>query len=399
MNAHYLENNTNDKGYTPYSPAPEVALYNRVATISLDNLFHNKNTAMLVEISSLMEQTSPEFVAKLAVYCRNNLRLRRMAMVLAVALDRIHRGDGLVSKIISRVIQGPDEMMEFLACYRILNDKKGLSKQVQKGLAIAFNNISECECTQLSRSVTKSLRDALLLVHPKPKNAEQQALFNKIARQELPRTGNRKEKLSAAKKIWQEAPKGRNTSTSVVYAYDIRPLHKLPITTYHSIWNYQLRPLLYKLLQYKYEEVQCGILGRTLEIADLYRNDITPDLIPVITAYNRAGYNANGHLVLEELVKRKYKADKIMLFTYTQLWNTEQHPGSMAFRQAWTAYKQLFPTAKLYLFNYSLKGESRFEVIEEDVYALAGKNEKIVEMMEILDNRLSAFTDISAILL
>ncbi len=47
MTTYYLEYSTNDEGYTTYRPAPEVALYNRIATAHLNDLFHGKGVAKL----------------------------------------------------------------------------------------------------------------------------------------------------------------------------------------------------------------------------------------------------------------------------------------------------------------------------------------------------------------
>lgn len=70
---------------------------------------------------------------------------------------------------------------------RVQEQKKlnKLSKQVQKGLADAFNRFDEYQFSKYNRDAEVTLRDALFLVHPKAKSEEQQTVFNKIAAKEL----------------------------------------------------------------------------------------------------------------------------------------------------------------------------------------------------------------------
>jgi hypothetical protein len=64
-----------------------------------------------------------------------------------------------------------------------LND---LSRQLQNGLKRAFNRFDEYQFAKYDRSSLEvKLRDALFLVHPKPKDEAQQRLFDKIAARSL----------------------------------------------------------------------------------------------------------------------------------------------------------------------------------------------------------------------
>lgn len=84
-----------------------------------------------------------------------------------------------------------DEITELLACYELLNEREGtkklnrLSKQLQKGLALAFNRFDEYQFAKYNRNTGVKLRDALFLVHPKAKDEGQQALFDKIVQNTL----------------------------------------------------------------------------------------------------------------------------------------------------------------------------------------------------------------------
>lgn len=170
---------------------PEYELYAAVVTTSLSTSFYEKDTTRLDRIKKLVKKSNPEFVAKLAVYARNTMHLRSIPLVLVVELAKIYSGDALISKMITNVIQRADEITELLAYYQLANERNGvkklnrLSKQVQKGLALSFNKFDEYQFAKYNRSGVVTLKDALFLVHPKAKDQDQQALFDKIVNDSL----------------------------------------------------------------------------------------------------------------------------------------------------------------------------------------------------------------------
>ncbi|WP_268846125.1 TROVE domain-containing protein [Flavobacterium aestivum] len=164
----------------------EYELYAAVVTTSLSDSFYEKDTTRLERIKSLIQKCNPVFVAKLAVYARNEMHMRSVPLVLVVELAKIYSGDSLISKMITHVIQRADEITELLAYYQMANDRNGvkklnrLSKQIQKGLAVSFNKFDEYQFAKYNRDGVVKLKDALFLVHPKAKDEAQQELFNKI---------------------------------------------------------------------------------------------------------------------------------------------------------------------------------------------------------------------------
>jgi 60 kDa SS-A/Ro ribonucleoprotein len=119
------------------------------------------------------------------------MHLRSVPLVLAVELARHHQGDDLVSRLTERVVQRADEITELLAFYSQANERTAvkrlnkLSKQLQQGLAAAFNKFDEYQFAKYNRAAQITLKDALFLVHPKAKDEAQQALFDKIVQDEL----------------------------------------------------------------------------------------------------------------------------------------------------------------------------------------------------------------------
>ncbi|MDQ3111201.1 MAG: TROVE domain-containing protein [Bacteroidota bacterium] len=182
---------TNYEGAKAYKLTPELELYSAVVTSGLSETFYEKDGKRLERVQELMKKTDAEFVAKLAVYARKNMYMRSIPMVLAVELAKQNSGNAIVSKTVNGVVQRADEIMELLAYYQLANKRNDtkklnkLSKQVQKGLAEAFNRFDEYQFSKYNREAVVTLRDALFLVHPKAKSEEQQIIFNKIAAKNL----------------------------------------------------------------------------------------------------------------------------------------------------------------------------------------------------------------------
>lgn len=181
----------NYEGADAYTLTPELELYAAVVTASLSNKFYETEGQRLARIRELIGEVSAEFVAKLAIYAREQMHLRSIPMVLAVELARIHSGNAITKQTVTRVIQRADEITELLAYYQYANDRKSvkklnkMSKQIQKGIAAAFNKFDEYQFAKYNRQTEVSFKDALFLTHPKPKDEAQQELFNKIVNDSL----------------------------------------------------------------------------------------------------------------------------------------------------------------------------------------------------------------------
>jgi 60 kDa SS-A/Ro ribonucleoprotein len=181
----------NHEGAKAYKLTAPMELYTAVVTASLSDTFYEKGNERLERIQKLIAQNDPAFVAKLAVYAREKMYLRSIPLVLTVELAKIHRGDNLVGRLVSRVVQRADEITELLSYYSTVNERPGvkklagLSKQVQRGLAHAFNKFDEYQFAKYNSDAAITLRDALFLTHPIAKNEAQQAIFNKIVTRSL----------------------------------------------------------------------------------------------------------------------------------------------------------------------------------------------------------------------
>ena len=181
----------NYEGEKAFVLTPQLELYTVAATAGLSDQFYEKAIDKIHRLRKLIAKNDKAFVAKLAVYVREKMYLRSVPLVLTVELAKQASGESVVSKLANRVVQRADEITELLAYYAMANESKDvkklnkLSKQLQKGLAEAFNKFDEYQFAKYNRDADVKLKDALFLVHPKAKDEAQQVLFDKIVKDEL----------------------------------------------------------------------------------------------------------------------------------------------------------------------------------------------------------------------
>jgi hypothetical protein len=182
---------TNHEGAQAFKLDARMELYSSVVTTSLSNKFYESADKRMDRIRALIAKNDPAFVAKLAVYTRNKMYLRSVPLMLAVELAKTQSGNTVVSKTVKGVVQRADEITELLAYYQMANERKSvkklnkLSKQIQRGLAEAFNTFDEYQFAKYDRAAEIKLKDALFIVHPKAVDEKQQLIFDKIAKSTL----------------------------------------------------------------------------------------------------------------------------------------------------------------------------------------------------------------------
>lgn len=177
----------NHEGAMTFQLTSEMELYTAVCSMALQPKFYETPNERVERIAELVRRCDATFVAKLAVYARRVMYMRSIPLLLVVELSRIHNGDNLVSRTVEQVVMRVDEIMELLICYQWRNPKSGIKKlgklshQIRVGLQAAFNKFDEYQFAKYDRSnLEVKLRDALFIVHPKPKDEAQQQLFDKI---------------------------------------------------------------------------------------------------------------------------------------------------------------------------------------------------------------------------
>jgi len=492
---------TNYEGAKAYKMAPAEELYSAVVTTGLSNATYEKGNDRLARIQSLIQKNDPEFVARLAVYARKDMYLRSIPLVLTTELAKQASGTDLVSKTVDGVIQRADEITELLAYYQLANERTDvkklnrLSKQIQKGLVKSFNKFDEYQFAKYNRKAEVTLKDALFLVHPKAKDENQQAIFNKIVNDsletpytwevELSVLGQTKfaddaERKSAFKNKWEELIfsnklgymatlrnlrnileanvsydaiykicnylsdekavrnskqlpfrflsayrelknidskyissilealedammvsakniKGFGFETSVVIATDVSGSMQKAISPKSKVLLYDIGLLMAMMLQAQSKNVITGMFGDIWKRVPMPKNGILRNVDAFYKREGEVGYSTNGYLVIDDLIRRNEKVDKVMLFTDTQLWNSNLTNDS--FEDSWNRYKKINPNVKLYIFDLAGYGKQPLDVRKNDVYLIAGWSDKIFDVLNALEDRKSAVEMIKKVVL
>lgn len=161
-----------------------------------ENSFYEDGKDIAQRIEETAALVSPEDVAALAVEARSAFNLRHVPLLLLSVLAK--RGGSVVSAAIEKTIQRPDELAEFLTIYW-RNGKTPISKQVKKGLAKAFTKFDAYSLSKHNRDNAIKLRDVLFMVHAKPIDDAQAAIWKQLAAGTLPPADTWEVELSSGK--------------------------------------------------------------------------------------------------------------------------------------------------------------------------------------------------------
>lgn len=151
-----------------------------MACMLWEDEFYESGVDVAERIRLLAGIVDPQAVAALAIEAREQMKLRHAPLWLLRALAQ---GTPLarlfVAQALTRVIQRPDEITEFLALYW-KDGRVPLAASVKKGLAGAFRKFNGYQLAKYNRDSTIKLRDALFMVHAKPVDREQAVIWKAL---------------------------------------------------------------------------------------------------------------------------------------------------------------------------------------------------------------------------
>jgi 60 kDa SS-A/Ro ribonucleoprotein len=194
------------EGAKAYTPNAEQQLRRSVmACLLWENTFYESGESIAARIANLVKQVAPEKVAQIAIEARTSMKLRHVPLLLTVEMAKLASHRPLVAATAEAVIQRADELAEILSVYAEQNKRTGpkklnkLSKQLQKGIAAAFQKFDEYSLAKYNQDNAIKLRDVLFTVHAKPKNRAQKALWTRLVNKELKTPDTWEVAISAAK--------------------------------------------------------------------------------------------------------------------------------------------------------------------------------------------------------
>jgi 60 kDa SS-A/Ro ribonucleoprotein len=169
------------EGAVTQKVSAKFALRRTVLTCLLwEDTLYEKGSGIAARVAELVRENKAEDVAALAREARGAMQLRHVPLFLVRELARRKGSGPLVAETLEQVIQRADELAEFVALYW-KEKKEPLSAGVKRGLARAFPKFDAYQLAKYDRPTAIKLRDVLFLCHAKPRNAEQAALWKKLA--------------------------------------------------------------------------------------------------------------------------------------------------------------------------------------------------------------------------
>ncbi|MCD0488487.1 TROVE domain-containing protein [Pedobacter sp. MC2016-14] len=180
--------------------------------------------------------------------------------------------------------------------------------------------------------------------------------------------------------------KGFDHETRVLLACDVSGSMQTPVSAKSKVLLYDVGLMLAMLLQSRCKNVEVGMFGDTWKTISLPRNTILGNIQEFYRREGEVGYATNGYLVIKDILSRKMKMDKVMLFTDCQLYNTSPTTGEHI-HALWLRYKaEVAQEAKLYLFDLKGYAQVPLQVLKNDVYLIAGWSDKVFEVLAALEN-------------
>lgn len=157
-----------------------------MACLLWEDSFYESGESVADRIRELTLAVKPEVAAALAREARSKMKLRHAPLWVARWLASGSKEQkAVVADLLTDIIQRPDELTEFLSLYW-KDGKKPLAASVKRGLARAFGKFNAYSLAKYNRADAIKLRDVLFLVHAKPKDAEQAAVWKQLVDGTLP---------------------------------------------------------------------------------------------------------------------------------------------------------------------------------------------------------------------
>ena len=239
---------SNEEGGIAFKANKKTKLMLRVISslISEDGFYKSGKQldADLLKSIHKVAEKDPAFILKLALYARNELYLRTAPMVL-LGEFAMSEGRGQVSnarRAVTNTIRRADEINELLA-YVIEQNKERkayggkIPHVIKHGVADAFNKFNAYQFSKYNRDTALTFKDAIFLTHPKPKDAEQETIFNDIVNETLKPADTWEVAISAkgaSKETWEDIlpvmpfmARLRNIRNMLDYKVNIDPVIKM----------------------------------------------------------------------------------------------------------------------------------------------------------------------------
>ena len=166
----------NEAGGPAYAFAPKQALAQYVATGCLNSTFYASAEEQLSTVLALCGQIDPEFIAKTAIFSREQGRMKDMPALLCAVLAG--RDLKLLEAVFPRVIDNARMLRNFVQIIRSgVTGRKSLGTAPKRIVAGWLEARSEEDLFTSSVGQSPSLGDVIKMVHPKPASVGREAIY------------------------------------------------------------------------------------------------------------------------------------------------------------------------------------------------------------------------------
>ncbi|HEY0170422.1 MAG TPA: TROVE domain-containing protein [Pyrinomonadaceae bacterium] len=174
----------NEHGAPAYALTPKQALAQYAATGFLGATFYAGAEEQLARILELCERVEPEFVAKTAVYARERgLMKDTPALLLAFLAAKDVR---LLAAAFPRVVDNGKMLRNFVQIVRSgVAGRKSLGTAPKRLVREWLEARDAAQVFRASVGQSPSFADVLKMVHPKPRDAEREALYGYLVGREF----------------------------------------------------------------------------------------------------------------------------------------------------------------------------------------------------------------------
>jgi hypothetical protein len=152
-------------GGEAYKESDKLELVSLLLTSFAQNSFYEKEEKTNERLLDLIKRNDPLFVAKSAIYARNEFGMRSISHITASELAKYISGETWSKNFYNKIVRRPDDMLEILSYY--LNKGNKLANSMKKGFAEAFNKFDSYQLAKY-RGEGKNIKlvDLINIVHP-----------------------------------------------------------------------------------------------------------------------------------------------------------------------------------------------------------------------------------------
>lgn len=166
----------NEAGGPAFALSPRHALAQYAVTGCLNSTFYAGAEAQLDRILALAGQVEPAFVAKTAIYCRTRGYMKETPALLCAALATLDVPT--LETVFDRVIDDGRTLRSFVQIIRSgVTGRKSLGSAPRRLVRRWLERRDDEGVFRASVGQSPSLADVVKMVHPRPANAQREALY------------------------------------------------------------------------------------------------------------------------------------------------------------------------------------------------------------------------------